>query len=190
MGYTILGRVQKLQATSLAPPVHKHLALASPRHTNRGGCVCKWACFSGRTHRSAPTNVLGLLGKNRYRGNGVPPHPVGEAFRLPPTNPSHSHPHGGTDHGICTNNVRMQTKRLLLGMEKLSALLTDEVVHEHPALAIPRPTGFIPTTQGLGENRGYCCLGLVRRCLPKRFLQKEKTTPLGWFLIYGGMRML
>ena len=45
----------------------------------------------------------------------------------------------GTDHGICTNNVRMQTKRLLLGMvgrkRPVSALLTDEVVHEHTALA-------------------------------------------------------
>ena len=52
---------------------------------------------------------------------------------------------GGRNHGICTNNVRMQTKRLLLGMEKLSALLTDEVVHKHTALAIPLPTGSIPT---------------------------------------------
>ena len=49
------------------------------------------------------------------------------------------------DHGICTNNVRMQTKRLLLGTEKLSAQLTDEVVHEHTALASynARPTGFV-----------------------------------------------
>ena len=61
--------------------------------------------------------------------------PVGEAFLSPAHDKSIPISPHRTDHGICTNNVRMQTKRLLLGMEKLSAPLTDEVVHEHTALA-------------------------------------------------------
>ena len=71
------------------------------------------------------------------RTTGLPPYPVGERLGAPVNEHHALASTRGTDHGICTNNVRMQTKRLLLGMEKLSALLTDEVVHKHTS-RLPR----------------------------------------------------
>ena len=91
------------------------------------------------TTQGHPYKGFGLVCAN---GLVFPDSPV--ACDLTPVLLPHDHPALASpwrrNHGICTNNVRMQTKRLLLGMEKLSAPLTDEVVHEHPALASTRGT--------------------------------------------------
>ena len=79
----------------------------------------------------------GSFDKNRHTNHGIAAIPR----RGGVSPPAHKHTALASpwrrNHGICTNNVRMQTKRLLLGMEKLSALLTDEVVHKHTS-RLPR----------------------------------------------------
>ena len=52
---------------------------------------------------------------------GLPPYPVGEAFRLPPTNTLHSHPHNRVIlreqtplWGVCESNFKKQATNCLL----------------------------------------------------------------------------
>ena len=109
-------------------PAHHHLAPTPPSsHKPRNSAVLgRGAPWCSRLHPLEPTTPRRRDHEIVCRGD-------------PMWSPAHDQsalasPYR-TTHGICTNNVRMQTKRLLLGMEKLSALLTDEVVHEHTVLA-------------------------------------------------------
>ena len=113
-----------------------------PQVAETTGLYVQMGLFSGRSKRSClqlqdPTRVLGMLRRKSMQSRWDCRHTrrggvfVHDHLALASTR--------GTDHGICTNNVRMQTKRLLLGMvgrkRPVSAQLTDEVVHEHTALA-------------------------------------------------------
>ena len=89
---------------------------------------------------SGPYQGLGLaLVKTDAPTTEFIPTPVGEGLVSPVYDRFALASPWRRNHGICTNNVRMQTKRLLLGMvgrkRPVSAQLTDEVAHKPFALA-------------------------------------------------------